>query len=218
MRRLGSFGVALMASALMAGCDQSADEASASADSSVDASADLEAELTAARAAAERFQDVEVALAEGYIQDPMGMCETAEMMGRPASDGAMGIHYFRPDLLQITAVEPRVNGMGTHTDFSQPGVLLYEPQEDGSMELVGVENVVFRDAWHEAGHTEPPSFAGVPFDYMENDPATELDEAHMFEPHYDLHVWLFRDNPNGMFAQFNPSVTCEHHAGEEHAH
>jgi hypothetical protein len=32
----------------------------------------------------------------------------------------------------------------------------------------------------------------------------------MFEPHYDLHVWLYRDNPNGMFAQFNPNVSCAH--------
>ena len=41
----------------------------------------------------------------------------------------------------------------------------------------------------------------------ENTPA---DEAHMFEPHYDRHVWLYRDNPNGVFAQFNPKVSCEH--------
>ena len=49
-----------------------------------------------------------------------------------------------------------------------------------------------------------------PFDRMEDDPATPADEAHMFEPHYDLHVWLYRDNPNGLFAQFNPKVSCAH--------
>jgi hypothetical protein len=43
---------------------------------------------------------------------------------------------------------------------------------------------------------------------MADDPATELDEAHNFEPHYDLHVWLYRENPSGMFAQFNPKVKC----------
>jgi len=32
----------------------------------------------------------------------------------------------------------------------------------------------------------------------------------MFAPHYERHVWLYRDNPNGMYAQFNPNVTCEH--------
>ena len=48
---------------------------------------------------------------------------------------------------------------------------------------------------------------------MRDDPATAIDEAHMFEPHYDRHVWLYRRNPNGMFAQFNPAVSCQHHRG-----
>ena len=70
------------------------------------------------------------------------------MMGRPASYGAMGIHYFRPDLLGITAPpSPRVNGVGTHTDFLKPSILIYEPQADGSMALVAVENLVFAAAW-----------------------------------------------------------------------
>ena len=47
---------------------------------------------------------------------------------------------------------------------------------------------------------------------------TEADEAHMFEPHYDRHVWIYRDNPNGMFAQYNPNVTCKWHRGGEHKH
>ncbi|HYW15070.1 MAG TPA: hypothetical protein VE891_02810 [Allosphingosinicella sp.] len=33
----------------------------------------------------------------------------------------------------------------------------------------------------------------------------------MFEPHYDRHVWLYRPNANGMFAQYNPTVTCRFH-------
>jgi hypothetical protein len=70
------------------------------------------------RSATERFRDVSVALAEGYIIDPTNTCETAEIMGRPPEDGAMGVHYFRPDLLGITAPpDPRVSGTGTHLDF-----------------------------------------------------------------------------------------------------
>jgi hypothetical protein len=46
---------------------------------------------------------------------------------------------------------------------------------------------------------------------MADDPATKIDEGHMFEPHYDLHVWLYRDNPAGVFAQFNPDVSCAAH-------
>ena len=179
-----------------------------------------EPSLADVRDATERFRDVKVALAEGYVRDPMNMCDTAEMMGRPAALGAMGIHFFRPDLLGITAPpNPRVSGSGTHTDFSKPAVLIYEPQADGSLALVAVENLVFQKAWHAAGNRKPPSFHGVAWDSMVDDPATTIDEAHMFEPHYDRHVWIWRDNPNGMFAQFNPNVSCKHHhAGMAMAH
>ena len=173
------------------------------------ASARAEPDLAAVRAAAERFRDVDVALAEGYVRDPLNLCDTAAMMGRPAELGAMGIHFFRPDLLGITAPpNPRVDGNGVHTDFLRPAILIYEPQADGSLELVAVENLVFQRAWHAAGNAGRPSFQGVPYDQMADDPATTIDEAHMFEPHYDRHVWVFRDNPNGVFAPFNPNVRC----------
>lgn len=170
--------------------------------------------LAEARKAAERFRDVSVALAEGYIRDPFDLCETAEMMGKPAALGAMGVHYFRPDLLGVTAPpSPRVDGVGVHTDFREPAILIYEPRADGSMELVAVENLVFAAAWTAAGHTTPPSFHGLPYDAMTDDPATDLDEAHMFKPHFDRHVWLYRENPNGVFASLNPAVSCQHHKG-----
>ncbi len=174
--------------------------------------APAEPDLVAVRRATERFRDVKVALAEGYVRDPGNFCDTAEMMGRPAELGAMGIHFFRPDLLGITGPpSPRVNGTGTHTDFTKPSVLIYEPQKGGALELVAVENLVFIKAWEAAGNTAPPSFQGVPWDRMADDPATKIDEAHMFEPHYDRHVWLYRENPNGMFAQYNPKVSCQNH-------
>jgi hypothetical protein len=54
---------------------------------------------------------------------------------------------------------------------------------------------------------------------MEDDSATETDEAHMFAPHYDRHVWLYRENPNGVFAQYNPKATCEYHKqASQHVH
>jgi hypothetical protein len=172
--------------------------------------------LAEVRSATERFQDVKVALAEGYVRDPFDVCETSDMMGRPASLGAMGVHYFRPDLLGITEPpSPRVGGVGTHTDFRKPGILIYEPQDDGSLELVAVENLVFARSWRETGQSAPPTFHGVPYDAMIDDPTTETDEAHMFEPHFDRHVWIYRDNPNGVFAPFNPAVTCAHHRGAQ---
>jgi hypothetical protein len=171
-----------------------------------------EPSLAEVRQATERFQDIKVAIAEGYIRDPMNICDTADMMGRPASLGAMGVHYFRPDLLGIKGPpNPRVAGDGTHTDFRKPGILIYEPQPDGSMKLVAVENLVFQKSWHAAGNKQPPTFHGVQYDTMQDDPATKIDEAHMFEPHYDRHVWLYRPNPNGVFAQFNPNVSCKAH-------
>ena len=165
--------------------------------------------LDQVRAATSRYRDVKVALADGYIADPSGMCVSAAMEGRPAEEGAMGVHYLRPDLLGITAPpNPRVSGTSTYTDFRQPAILIYEPQADGSSQLVAVENLVFIKSWESAGHTSPPTFRGHAFNRMQDDPATELDEAHGFEPHYDLHVWLYRENPKGMFAQFNPQVRC----------
>jgi hypothetical protein len=164
------------------------------------------------RAATERFRDVKVALAEGYVRDPMDHCVVAQDIGRPAQEGAMGIHYIRMDLLGINGPpNPRVDGTSTHTDFTKPAILLYEPKADGSLELVGVENLVFKKAWAAAGHESPPTFHGVVWDSMEDDPATPADEAHMFTPHFDRHVWLYRENPKGLFTEFNPNVSCAAH-------
>lgn len=175
--------------------------------------------LAEVRTLTAKYQDVNVALAEGYVRDPMNLCDTAPMMGRPAELGAMGIHFFRPDLLGISAPpNPRVDGNGTHTDFRKPSILIYEPQPDGSLKLVAVENLVFAKTWHAAGNERPPSFQGVEYDSMKDDPATTIDEAHMFEPHYDRHVWLYRDNPNGVFAQFNPKVSCAAHVATSGGH
>lgn len=179
----------------------------------------VEPSLDEVRALTDKYQDVNVALSEGFIRDPGNMCETAEMMGRAPELGAMGIHFFRPDMLGISAPpNPRVDGNGTHTDFRKPAILIYEPQADGSLKLVAVENLVFAKAWHEAGNKKPPSFHGVDYDSMKDDPATAIDEAHMFEPHYDRHVWLHRENPNGVFAQFNPNVSCAAHVAAKGDH
>jgi hypothetical protein len=170
-----------------------------------------EPDIAALRAATARFRDVKVAVAEGYVAAPGGMCEDAGGMGEDPALGGMGVHYFRPDRLGVTAPpNPRVDGNGTHTDFSKPAILIYEPQPDGSLELVAVENLVFEKAWKAAGHKAPPSFHGQPYERMIDDPKTKIDEAHMFEPHYDKHVWVWRDNPGGLYAQFNPKVSCKH--------
>ncbi len=48
-------------------------------------------------------------------------------------------------------VSPRVDGVGTQTDFRKPSIRIYEPQDDGSLQLVAVENLAFARAWREIG-------------------------------------------------------------------
>jgi hypothetical protein len=169
--------------------------------------------LAQVRLMAEKYRDVNVARAEGYTTD--NKCVTAEMLGLPAAMGVMGLHYVRRDLLGLPAKPAppgsgRVQGTGTHTDFRNPAMLVYEPQADGSLQLVAVENLVFASAWHERNQ-EPPRFHGRTYPLLKDNPATQVDEAHGWEPHYEQHLWVFRDNPNGAYSPFNPKVTCMHH-------
>lgn len=173
---------------------------------------DVAAEIEKVRLATQRFADIKVALAEGYIPAPPGECISAAHEGLPPALGGMGIHYINPQMLKITATTPRVDGNSTHTDFMKPAVLLYEPQADGSLVLVGVENLVFMNAWHAAGHQAPPKFAGRTWDTMADNSRTAQDEAHMFEPHHDQHVYFKKlANPNDQLNPFSPNVTCKHH-------
>ncbi|SFP80107.1 hypothetical protein [Tranquillimonas alkanivorans] len=162
------------------------------------------------RAAVEKYKDVNVALADGYVPDPSGACVSAAAEGLPAELGGMGIHYLHPARLKLTGDAPRVDGESTHTDFMVPAILLYEPQADGTLELVGIENLVFEKAWRAAGNATAPMMNGRMWDHMADDADTPHDEAHGFMPHYDQHVWLFRENPAGEFEPFNANVTCDH--------
>jgi hypothetical protein len=164
------------------------------------------------RLIAEKYRNVDVAKAEGYTTD--NKCVTAEMLGQPAELGAMGLHYVRRDMLGLPPKPSppgsgRVSGSGTHTDFRKPAMLVYEPQPDGSLQLVAVENLVFAAAWH-AKSDAPPTFHGRTYPLLKDDPRTQVDEAHGWEPHFEQHLWVFRDNPNGAYSPFNPKVTCKY--------
>jgi hypothetical protein len=167
-------------------------------------------DLDQLRADVEKYKDINVALADGYIT-PDNHCVSAAGEGLPAELGAMGIHYIHPAMLEITGTDPKVNGNSTYTDWTKPSVLIYEPQADGALELVAVENLVFEAAWEASGKTEELVLNGRAWDHMADDPNTAGDEAHGFMPHYDQHVWLHRENPVGTLMPFNPAVTCEHH-------
>lgn len=152
----------------------------------------------------EPYKNVNYALANGYRQGNPH-CESRQGLG------AMGYHYINPRLLGLTApVGGRVNGTGTYTGVNPPAILLYmdDVNATGGKRLVGIELLVFAQAWH-AIHKQPPKYRGREYNYMADDPTTTgQDEAHNFMPHYDLHIWLFAHNPSGLYAQWNPALSC----------
>ena len=100
-----------------------------------------------------------------------------------------------------------------------PAILLYEPQADGSLKLVGVENIVFMHAWQATGNRAPPKFAGRTWYTMADNASTPRDEAHRFEPHHDQHVYFKKQSdPNNQLNPFSPSVSCKHHKGDMGGH
>lgn len=138
-------------------------------------------DLAALRRATARYHDVEVALADGYLAD-------AHCVSAPP--GGMGFHYVNPAHVDL------------EVDPSKPDALLYEPMDNGELRLVGAEFLVHGDAW-DMTNTEAPSFAGLAFA-----PPTDRSAVMPPGPFYTLHVWIWKENPDGMFAPFNPRVTC----------
>ena len=104
--------------------------------------------------------------------------------------GAMGVHYVNGPLVADGLI-----------DASKPEVLIYEPSSDG-MRLVGVEFVVIAEAWM-AQHTSPPVLEGQVFQFV-NSP-----NRYGLPAHFELHVWAWRENPNGAFVDWNNQVSCE---------
>ena len=107
--------------------------------------------------------------------------------------GAMGVHVANPAL--IGGNQPKVD---------KPQILIYEPQADGSMVLVGVEYVVIADLWDAAHPSGPaPSVGGQ---FLLKFPAPNMFDKPSI---YVLHAWAWRNNPRGNFADWNPNVTCQ---------
>ena len=140
------------------------------------------AELAGVRAATARYHDVARALRDGYV--PAGSCEEE-------AEGAMGIHYLHPQLAADTDVDPR-----------RPEILTFEPQVDGSLRLIGVEWFVADTDQELATDDDRPSVLGHAFD------GPMLGHVPGMPVHYDLHAWVWRPNPLGAFAKWNPSVDC----------
>ena len=132
------------------------------------------------RKATSRFEDVSTAIEEGYRPIP---CVSG------ANGGAMGIHYVNSRYLTED---------NNSLDIAKPEAVLYEPQMDGSLELVGVEYVTFEGPAALEGHLL--HHHGSPNRYG-------------LDPYYELHVWAHRENPAGPFVGMNTAVSCEFAGG-----
>ena len=110
-------------------------------------------------------------------------------------EGAMGIHFANGGLV----------GDGK-LDAMHPEALLYEPK-DGKLQLVGVEYIVFAADW-DAKHPTPPVLMGQLFNY------SGAPNRFGIPPFYELHVWAWKNNPAGVFADWNPRVSCEEFVGD----
>jgi hypothetical protein len=126
------------------------------------------------RRATAGLHDIAAAREAGYTEQfPAGCAQS------PA--GVQGFHYLNPGLVDATV------------ELLRPELVMYEPQRDGSLQLIGVDYVVPFDAWPSS---EAPTLLGLPF--MRNEPLGV----------WALHIWAWRPNPSGMFAMWNPKASC----------
>ncbi|MCL5999483.1 MAG: hypothetical protein M1546_25975 [Chloroflexi bacterium] len=110
--------------------------------------------------------------------------------------GAMGVHFVNGDLVGDAEL-----------DLLKPEALIYELR-NGRTQLVGVEYVVFAEAWN-ASNMTPPMLKGQLFTY------TGSPNRYGIPAFYALHAWVWKSNPAGMFADWNSRVTCEEYTGED---
>ena len=143
------------------------------------------ADLSTARAATAGFHQVEAATAAGYgeFRDAANIAciETPGV-------GVMGIHYVNGALVSDGVV-----------DAATPEALVYQPLANGQRRLVAVEYIVFYSMW--AGASKPSLF-GQEFKLIGST------NRYGIPAFYELHAWVWQNNPSGMFKDWNPSGSC----------
>lgn len=148
------------------------------------------AELADVRAQLDKYRDPIAAVHDGYlssvacIEYPKGASE-GSMRYAP---GGMGVHFLN------------FGFVGPTLDPSKPQVLIYEPVGD-SLRLVAAEWFMPAEV---AGSSRPKVFGKELEGPMEGHQPLMPVGFH----HYDLHVWLWKNNPEGVFSPTNPAVRC----------
>ena len=135
------------------------------------------------RAGTRRYIDVNDATVAGY--GPFLGCVAG------TDHGAMGVHYVNGTLLGNLTLDP-----------SQPQALIYEPS-NGKMTLVGVEFILDSASWLAANNNTPPVLDGQVFNFV------GAPNRFNIPAFFELHVWAWRDNPQGAFVDWNNDVTCD---------
>jgi hypothetical protein len=150
----------------------------------------LSPELQRARDALDKYKDPVVAVHDGYWST-IGCVTYPKPGGKgqvPYKAGGMGVHFVNLGLI------------GKPLDPLKPQILIYEPV-GGKLRLVAAEWFVPLSP----DVKERPQLFGQPFD-------GPMAGHHPLQPkdlnHYDLHVWLWKDNPSGMFSPTNPKLQC----------
>ncbi len=142
-------------------------------------SAVIQYDLAKVRRATAAFHDTSIAQAAGYQLLPSyNFCVYNPELG------AMGYHYINMSIVDAVV------------DPLQPEAMVYVPDETGALLLASVEYIVAAGAW-DAAHSQPPTLFDQTFGYNPG-----------FGGMYTLHAWIWRPNPSGMFAYYNPDLSC----------
>lgn len=139
--------------------------------------------LDGVKAATAKYHSLQQAAADGFS------AHHEPCVSSPA--GAMGVHHVHPARVVDASLDPRT-----------PEALLYVPDSRGASTLAGVEYIYADDDQDLTTDADRPTLFGQPFD------GPMPGHGPNMPVHYDLHVWLWSDNPSGVFAPFNPSLSC----------
>ena len=151
-------------------------------------------DLSIARAATSSFHDLDAAKAAGYgpasFRDAAGIECIATDPTLP-NYAVMGIHYVNGSFVGDAVLDP-----------ARPEALVYQKLPNTKARLVAAEYIVFQGAWETAGNTAGPTLFGQPLKLI------PMPNRYGLPPFYEIHAWIWQNNPSGIFKDYNPSGSC----------